>query len=100
MPMQDEAGTGPEGQEPKKKATYLLVKVVDTSREGRPPVNIRVPIGVVKFGIRMAQTFSPDVKKANLDWDGVTAMVEEGTLGELVHVEDEAEHKIIDVSVV
>ena len=100
MPMQEAAGAGPEGQEPKKKATYLLVKVVDTAREGRPPVNIRVPIGVFKFGIKMAQTFSPDVKKANLDWDGITAMVEEGALGELVHVEDEAEHRIVDVSVV
>jgi hypothetical protein len=100
MPIEEEANRGPEGQEPKKKATYLLVKVVDTTRDGRPPVTIRVPIGVVKFGMKMAQTFSPDVKKANLDWDSITAMVEEGALGELVHVEDPAEHKIVDVSVV
>jgi hypothetical protein len=34
-------------QEPAKKAKYLLVKVVDTTKEGWPAVNIRVPIRVV-----------------------------------------------------
>jgi hypothetical protein len=49
--------------------------------------------------MRMAQTFSPDVKKANLDWTASPPWIEEGALGELVHVEDEAEHKGVDVSV-
>jgi hypothetical protein len=36
-----------EGQEPEKAAKYLRVKV-DHTKEGRPAVNIKVPIGVVK----------------------------------------------------
>jgi len=93
--------TGNEGRlqdrEPGRKAKSLRVRVVDTSKDGRPAVNIKVPIGVVKFGMKMAQTFSPELRDANLDWDSVTAMVQDGELGKLVDVEDEAEHKTIEV---
>jgi hypothetical protein len=51
----------------------------------------------VKFGMKMAQAFSPEVKNANLDWDSITAMIEEGELGRIVDVEDEAENKTIEV---
>jgi hypothetical protein len=84
-------------QEPRGQAKSLRIKVVDTAKDGRPAVNIKVPIGVVKFGMKMAQAFSPEVKNANLDWDSISAMIEEGELGKIVEVEDEAEHKTIEV---
>jgi hypothetical protein len=83
--------------EPGKKAKTLRITVVDHSKDDRPAVNIRVPIRVVKFGMKMAQAFSSEVKNANLDWDSITAMIEEGELGKIVDVEDEAEHKTIEV---
>ena len=48
-----------QGQESEKAAKYLRVKVVDHTKEGRPAVNIKVPIGVVKWGMKMAQAFPP-----------------------------------------
>lgn len=81
------------------KIKYLRVKVVDNTKEDKPTVNIRMPIGLVKFGLKMAQSFSPDVKRMNLDYDAIDKMVEEGVVGELVHIEDETEHKTIDVYV-
>lgn len=78
---------------------YLRVKVVDNTRDDKATVKIRMPIGLVKFGLKMAQSFSPDVKRMNLDWDAIDKMIEEGVTGELVHVEDETEHKTIDVYV-
>ena len=81
------------------KVKYLRVKVVDNTKETKPTVNVRVPIGLVKFGLKMAQSFSPDVSRMNLDYDAIDKMIEEGVVGELVHVEDEAEHKTIDVYV-
>lgn len=78
---------------------YLRVKVVDNTKEDKPTVNIRVPIGLVKFGLKMAQSFSPDVKRMNLDYDAIDKLVEEGVVGELAHIEDETEHKTIDVYV-
>jgi hypothetical protein len=97
MATQEAANSGVPDQEPEKRARYVRVKVVDTTKDGRPAVNIHVPIGVVKWGMKMAQTFSPDVKAANLDWDSITAMIQDGARGEIVHVDDEAQHKTIDV---
>ena len=84
-------------QEQEKVAKFLRVKVVDQTKEGHPVVNVKVPIGVVKWGMKMAQAFSPQMKDVNLDWDSINAMVEEGEIGKMVEVEDEAEHKTIEV---
>jgi hypothetical protein len=92
-----EGVAGMPGQEPEKAAKYLRVKVVDLAKEGRPAVNIKVPIGVVKWGLKMAQAFSPQMKDVDLDWNSIDAMVHEGETGKIVEVEDEAEHKTIEV---
>lgn len=81
------------------KAKYLRVKVIDDTKEGHPVVNVRMPIGLVKFGFKMAKAFSPEMKDANIDWDEIAKLIDEGAMGELVHVEDEAERKTIDVYV-
>jgi hypothetical protein len=82
---------------PEKKARYLHVKVIDELKEGHPVVNIKVPAGLVKFGLKMAQTFSPEMRDAQVDWEAVSEMVDDKALGEIVHVEDEQQHKTIDV---
>jgi hypothetical protein len=73
------------------------VQVVDRTKEDRPAVNVKVPIGVVKWGMKMAQAFSPHMKDVDLDWKTLEAMVEEGTIGQIVEVEDEAQHKTVEV---
>lgn len=87
----------PQGEVEQQQPKSLRVRVVDNNKDGRPAVNIKVPIGVVKFGMQMAQAFSPEVRKANLDWDSITAMIQEGELGKIVEVEDEAQNKTIEV---
>ena len=94
MAIQQTANSDVQDQAPEKKPKFLRVKVVEA---GRPAVNIKMPIGVVKWGMKMAQTFSPQMKDANLDWDSITAMIQEGAQGKLVEVEDEAEHKTVEV---
>jgi hypothetical protein len=84
-------------QESAKAAKYLRVKVVDHTKEGHPAVNIKVPIGVVKSGLKMAQAFSPQMRDVDLDWNSIDAMVQEGESGKIVEVEDEAEHKTVEV---
>jgi hypothetical protein len=75
-------------------AKLLRVRVVEA---GHPTVNIKVPIGVAKWGMKMAQAFSPEMKDANLDWDSITAIIQEGEQGKIVEVEDEADHKTVEV---
>ena len=97
MVTQRTANGGVQFQEPETKARYIRVTIVDHTKEGRPAVTIKVPIGVATWGMKMAQTFSPQVKEANLDWDSLSALIQDGARGEIVHVDDEAEHKTIDV---
>lgn len=46
MKIRDGAGSV-QDQEPKKKARSLRVRVVDNTKDGRPAVNVNVPIGLV-----------------------------------------------------
>ena len=85
---------GARAREPVKKAKFLRVRVVE---DGHPAVNVKVPIGVAKWGMKMAQAFSPEMKGANLDWETITAMIQEGEQGKIVEVEDEVDHKTVEV---
>ncbi len=87
-----------EGQQtaPANEARWLHVKVIDTNGSGRP-VDVKVPIRLVKWGVKMARTFAPELKDANLDWDAITAMIADGGQGEIVHVEDQEKHQTVDV---
>jgi hypothetical protein len=72
----------------------LRVRVVE---DGHPTVNVKVPIGVAKWGMKMAQAFSPEMKNADLDWDSINAIIGEGEQGKIMEVEDEADHKTVEV---
>jgi len=52
---------------------------------------------VAKWGMKIAKAFSPEMKDANLDWERITAMIQEGEQGKLVEVEDEVDHKTVEV---
>ncbi len=84
-------------QELKQKPRTLRVRVVDTAKDGEPVVNIRMPIRVVKFGMKMARTFSPQMNEVDVDWDAIAAAIEDGEIGKIVDVEDEAEKKTVEV---
>jgi hypothetical protein len=79
------------------KPKILHVKVTDHSRPDRPVVNVKVPISLVKWGMKVGAAFSPEMKEANLDWDSVTAAIESGELGKIAEVEDEAQQKTVEV---
>ena len=85
---------GAQDRKPERKAKLLRVRVVEA---GHPTVNVKVPIGVAKWGMKMAQAFSPEMKDANLDWDSITAIIQEGERGKIMEVEDEVDHKTIEV---
>ena len=93
-PAQGSDTSGAEGGKPDQQATLLRVRVLEG---GRPTVNIKVPIGVAKWGMKMAQAFSPEMKDANLDWETITAIIQEGEQGKIVEVEDEVNHKTVEV---
>jgi len=86
--------SGAQDREPEKKAKMLRVRVVE---DGHPAVNVKVPISVAKWGMKMAQAFSPEMKDASPDWNSITAIIQEGEQGKIVEVEDDVDHKTIEV---
>jgi hypothetical protein len=86
-----------EVHETEQKAKTLRVRVVDHAKPGAPAINVKMPVGVVKFGLKMARSFAPEMKDVDVDWDAITAVVESGEIGKIVEVEDEAEHKTVEV---
>ena len=86
--------SGAQDREPEKQAKFLRVRVVE---DDHPAVNVKVPIGVAKWGMKMAHTFSPEMKDANLEWERITAIIQKGERGKIVEVEDEVNHKTVEV---
>jgi len=84
-------------EETSRKATTLYVKVVDTAAADRPSVNVRLPISMVKFGMKIGQAFSPELRDAKVDWDAVVAAIEQGELGKIVEIEEPAENRKVEV---
>lgn len=79
------------------KAKYVKIRVVDHLKEGEPAVNVTMPIGFVKWGFKMAQTFSPEMQGVDLDWASLESMMKGAEIGQLIHVEDETNHKTVDI---
>jgi hypothetical protein len=79
------------------KVKFLRIKVVDHAKEEKPAVNIKMPISVVKWGMKMAQAFSPEMKNVDVDWDSLNAMIQQGDIGKLIEVEDEAQQKTVEI---
>lgn len=79
------------------KAKYLHIKVVDSAKPEGPAVNVKMPVGLVKWGMKVAQQYSPELKNADVDWDSVTAAIDAGELGKLVEVHDEAKHQTVEI---
>jgi hypothetical protein len=72
-----------------KKPRWLRIRVADTTNDQRK-VKIDIPLGLIKFGMKIGRRFSPDIE--GVEWSEIEEMVELAQTGFLVNVEDEDEH--------
>jgi hypothetical protein len=68
------------------KPSWLHVRVRDL-QSGRNKVTVNVPLGIVKFGLKVGGRFTPELN--GLDWNELQGMMNEAESGILVDVEDE-----------
>jgi hypothetical protein len=66
-------------------AHWFRVRITDMET-GRTKVNVNLPIGLVKVGLKLGARFAPEVE--DLDWDELVTAIQEGASGKLVDVED------------
>ena len=84
-------GPGPVGA-----SRYLRVQVTDLG-SGESKVNVTLPIGLVKAGLRMAERFAPDF--GELDMDELGEMITSGMTGKIVEVVDQEDNERVDIYV-
>jgi hypothetical protein len=73
---------------------WFRVRVTDTST-GKVRVNVRLPINVVNAGMKMGARFSPEVE--GLKIDDLSALINSGTIGQIVDVYDEEDGEHVEV---
>jgi hypothetical protein len=84
----------PEPQPLGRAPRWLRVRVTDTD-SGRPRVNVRLPISMVKVGLKMGTRFSPEIE--GLDTNELMKMIESGEIGQIVDVQDEKDGEHVEV---
>jgi hypothetical protein len=77
-------------------ARYLRVEVTDLDTGARK-VNVTLPFGLVRAGLRMAERFAPELE--GLDLDELQAMITSETAGKVVEVTDSEDHERVEIYV-
>ena len=90
------------GSTEKKKATSSSkreaknVRVVVESDHKSTPVDIKLPLGIFKAGVKIGEKFSPEFQgaMAGIDYESVLNAIDEGATGEVVSVTTDDGHLV------
>jgi len=83
-----------------KKAKWLKVRV--TNMDGKPKVNVNIPMAFVAVGYNLAKKFDKDLKNSGLDdidFKEIVEAVKNGAEGKIVDVVDEEKQEKVEVYV-
>ena len=75
-------------------ATLLRVLVSDTDT-GRKRVDVRLPVGLVRAGIKAGAHFAPEIE--GLDLEELLGFIENNSMGKIVDVYDEDDGEHVEV---
>jgi hypothetical protein len=73
---------------------WFRVRVTDIA-SGKPRVNIRMPVSVVKSGLKMGAHFSPNIE--GMDIHNLKHLIESGEVGQVVDVYDDEDGEHVEV---
>jgi hypothetical protein len=77
-------------------ARWLHVRVTNLE-SGKPKVNVNLPLGLVRAGLKVGARYSAEVNE--IDWDELLLAIQEGAAGKLVEVEDQEDGERVEVYV-
>ena len=81
---------------PSGKARWLRVRVTNLET-GRTKVNVNLPFGLVRAGLKIGSHFAPEMQ--DVDWEEIVAAIDEGAQGKLVDVEDIEDGEKVEIFV-
>lgn len=73
---------------------YLRVRVTDTD-SGKTRVNIRLPVGLIRAGVKMGAKFAPEIE--GIDIEQLLSYINSGEVGQVVDVIDEEDGEHVEV---
>ncbi len=76
---------------------WIHIRVSDLETGGNQ-VNVRIPVSLANFGIKMANKYAPQSLEG-LDMERILAAVNEGSEGLLIDVEDDENSKHVQILV-
>jgi hypothetical protein len=79
---------------PGTRARWLIVRVSDM-KTGRPRVNVRLPLSLVGFGLKMGRQFAPELE--GMDISELANILQTGEPGPYVDVYDEDDGEHVEV---
>lgn len=78
------------------KPRWFRVRVTDTNT-GKTRVNVRLPLGLIKAGIKIGKSFSPEIE--GIDPEELVQILQAETSGQIVDVVDEQDGEHVEVFV-
>jgi len=75
---------------------WLRVRITN-NQTGKLRANVKLPISLVKAGIKMGARYSPELH--NVDFEQFEAFINAGEIGPLVDVEDTEDGEHVEVSI-
>ncbi len=78
------------------KGRWLRIRVTNLSTQA-PKVNVNLPLGLVRAGLRIGQRYAPELN--GIDWDSLLDEVQRGANGKLVEVEDQDDNERVEIFV-
>ncbi len=79
---------------PERTGRWFRVKVTSTKNE-KKQVNVRLPVSLIKVGMKMGAKFSPEVEK--VDVDELIQLINSGKIGQMVDIYDEEDGDHVEV---
>ena len=73
---------------------WFRVKVTNTLND-KTRVNVRLPVSLIKVGMKMGAKYSPEVEK--IDMDQIIELINSGEIGQLVDIYDEEDGDHVEV---
>jgi len=89
--------SGERTNEPLKGASsprWFRVRITDTAT-GKNKVNVNIPMGMVKVGMKMGARFAPEVE--GMDLDQLADLIQSGEHGKVMDIVDEEEGERVEI---
>jgi hypothetical protein len=75
---------------------WLHIRVTDV-KNGRPKVNVNIPMGLVNVGLKMGAKFAPEVE--GMDVQQIADAINSGMTGKIIDVTDEEDGEHVEIYV-